>query len=168
MTEDAPANLAVMAACVSPRSAWSAHEACAFLHECRLPLRLSSVDAAGYPHVTSLWFDFVDGCFLCATQANAVVARHVRRRPQVGFEVALSTPPYRGLSGQADAAIRPGDASALLEVLTARYLEGRDPRLRRWLLSRVASEVVIELRPRRVTSWDFGRRMSAVAQRDGE
>lgn len=162
MTETPPLNVVALAAVMSLRSAWSAQEACAFLHESRLPLRLSTVDAAGYPHVTSLWFNFVDGRFLCATQRKAMVARHVQRRPQVGFEVAVSTPPYRGLSGQADAAIVPEDAGALLEVLTARYLEGRDPRLRQWLLSRVASEVVIELRPCRMTSWDFGRRMSTV------
>lgn len=167
MTEPSAANLAALAAVMTMRSAWSALEACAFLHESRLPLRLSTVDAGGYPHVTSLWFDFVDGRFLCATQHKAMVARHVRRRPQVGFEVAVSTPPYKGLSGQADAAIVDEDAGALLEVLTARYLEGRDPRLRRWLLSRIASEVVIELRPKRVTSWDFGRRMSTADGSDG-
>lgn len=162
MNKASPANVAALAAVMSLRSAWSAQEACAFLHDSRLPLRLSTVDAAGYPHVTSLWFDFVDGRFLCATQRKAMVARHILRRPQVGFEVAVSAPPYRGLSGQADAAIVAEDAGALLEVLTARYLEGRDPRLRQWLLSRLASEVVIALRPIRMTSWDFGRRMSTA------
>jgi len=50
----------------------------------------------------------------------------------------------------------------VLEQLADRYLEGRDRRLRQWLLSRVQTEVILRITPRRVTSWDFQRRMSAA------
>lgn len=155
-------SVAALDAVLSPKSAWNAESVARFLAGCCLPLRIATTDAAGYPHVTSLWFEFADGRFLCCTQRTALVARHLRVRPQAGFEIAVNEPPYRGLSGQADAALVDVDALALLERLTARYLEGRDPKLRRWLLSRAATEVVIELQPRRITSWDFGRRMSAA------
>ena len=149
-----------LAAVLSPKSAWSAAEAARFLHESRAPMRLSTIDANGYPHVTSLWYLPLDGELLCCTQRSAVICRHLGQNPRVGFEVAVSAPPYRGISGQADAAIVERDAAAVLQILMDRYLEGRDERLRRWLLSRIATEVVIALRPRRATSWDFGRRMS--------
>lgn len=151
-----------LAAVISPKSAWNAAQAARFLHESRLPMRLSTVDAQGYPHVTSLWFLYADGVVLCCTQRSAQVCRHLRHNARVGFEIAVSSPPYRGLSGQAEAALVERDPAVLLQTLIDRYLEGRDASLQRWLMSRIDTEVVIELRPRRVTSWDFGRRMSAA------
>lgn len=53
----------------------------------------------------------------------------------------------------------------MLHRLIDHSLEDRDARLRRWLLSRVATEVMIEIRPRWLTSWDFSRRMSQAVQR---
>ncbi len=152
----------LLAAVLSPKSAWTAAQAARFLHDSREPMRLSTVDDDGYPHVTSLWYLPVDGELLCCTQGSAVLCRHLRHNPRVGFEVAVSAPPYRGLSGQAQAAIVERAAAPLLKDLMDRYLDGRDERLRRWLLSRIDTEVVIALRLRRVTSWDFGRRMSAA------
>ncbi len=151
-----------LAAVLSPKSAWNAAQAARFLHDSRLPMRLSTIDAQGYPHVTSLWFLYADGALLCCTQRSAQLCRHLRLNPRVGFEIAVSTPPYCGVSGQAEAAVVERDPAALLQTLIDRYLEGRDEPLQRWLLSRLDTEVVIEIRPRRATSWDFGRRMSAA------
>jgi hypothetical protein len=41
-----------------------------------------------------------------------------------------------------------------------RYLEGRDHKLKAWLMSRLATEVILEITPQRLTSWDFSRRMT--------
>jgi hypothetical protein len=56
------------------------------------------------------------------------------------------------------------DASALLETLAAHYLEGRDHKLKAWLMSRLATEVILEITPQRLTSWDFSRRMTPSAK----
>jgi len=133
-----------------------------FAERAVLPLRVSTLDAHGYPHITSLWFLLEAGRFLCCTQRSAVVVRNLGRDARAGFELAVNTPPYRGLSGRADARIADRDPRRVLEALADRYLGDRDPGLRRWLLARVASEVVLELEPWRMTSWDFSSRMSAT------
>lgn len=154
--------VAALAAVLSPKSAWNAAQAIEFLDATRAPLRLSTLDAEGFPHITSLWSLYVDGHWLCCTQRSALACQHLRRNPRVGFEIAVCAPPYRGLSGQGEASVLDEDATALLEQLADRFLEGRDRRLRQWLLSRVSTEVIIRITPRRVTSWDFQRRMSAA------
>jgi len=154
--------VAALAAVLSPKSAWTAAQAVEFLETTRVPLRLSTLDAEGYPHITSLWSLYVDGHWLCCTQRSALACQHLRRNPRVGFEIAVCAPPYRGLSGQGEASVLDEDATSLLEQLADRFLEGRDRRLREWLLSRVDTEVVLRITPRRVTSWDFKRRMSAA------
>lgn len=156
-------DVAAVGAFLSRRSAWKAPGIVDFLHRTRLPLRLSTIDGAGYPHVTSLWTLLDDGALWCCTQRSALLCRHLAREARVGFEYAVSEPPYRGLSGQGSAAIFDGDAAAMLARLADRYLGDRDPGLRRWLLSRAATEAIVRIVPLRMTSWDFGRRMSAAA-----
>jgi hypothetical protein len=155
-------DVAALAAVLSPKSAWNAAQAVEFLEATRVPLRLSTLDAEGYPHITSLWSLYVDGHWLCCTQRSALACQHLRRNPRVGFEIAVCAPPYRGLSGQGEGQVLEEDATTLLGQLADRFLEGRDRRLRQWLLSRVSTEVIIRITPRRVTSWDFQRRMSAA------
>ena len=50
-------------------------------------------------------------------------------------------------------------ASALLERLLDRYLGSSDPRLGRFLFTRADEELVVRLRPSRIASWDYSRRM---------
>lgn len=158
-----PSALSPLAAVLSAKSRWRAEEIDAFLSASRLPLRLSSLDQHGFPHITSLWFLHREGRFYCCTQRQALVSRHLLLNPRVGLEVAVNAPPYQGISGTGTARVLAAGAPALLDTLIARYLEDRDPRLQHWLRSRVASEVVIEITPQRLTSWDFSRRMSKPA-----
>ena len=146
---------------LSPKSSWTAEQTVAFLRDSCLPLRVSSVSVKGYPHITSLWFRFSAGRIWCCTQQRAVICRQILRDRRVGFEVAVNTPPYFGVRGQGDAEIVKDDATGLLNELCDRYLGDSNARLKAWLLSRIATEAIIAITPRRLTSWDFRRRMSA-------
>ena len=146
---------------LSSKSKWSGETIIEFLRGTRLPMRISSIGADGYPQVTSLWFVFRVGRFFCCTQPQSLVCKQICSDRRVGFEVAVNEPPYFGISGRGDARLVSGDALDLLNALTDRYLEGRDPQLKSWLLSRAASEAIIELTPRHITSWDFRNRMTA-------
>jgi hypothetical protein len=161
MSATGPTSIAAIAAALSPRSRWNAGIVHAFARDSLLPLRVSSLDADGYPQVTSLWFRLEAGRFLCCTQRGSLLARNVARDGRVGFELAVNEPPYHGISGRAEACLSDDDPAPLLAALADHYLAGRDPALREWLLSRVATEVVVALTPRRITSWDFRGRMSA-------
>ena len=157
-----PAVSSPLNAVLSAKSRWQASEIETFLGTSRLPLRVSSIDAEGFPHITSLWFLYRAGRFYCATQRQALVCQHLRHNPRVGLELAVNAPPYQGVSGTGTAQVLATGAADLLDTLIERYLEGRDRRLGQWLRSRVASEVVLEITPQRLTSWDFSRRMSAA------
>ena len=146
---------------VSAKSKWAAAEIVQYLSESRHPLRLASVDDQGYPQITSLWYTIREGTFLCCTQPQSVIARQLRSNPRVGLEVAVNEPPYRGVSGQGDARIVEGDAMGLLSELAERYLPGQDGDLKKWLLSRADTEVILEVKPQHLTSWDFRSRMSS-------
>lgn len=162
MQSDHEMTTAALAAVLSPKSAWNAAQLMEFMRGSQLPLRVATMDADGFPHITSLWFHLAVDRLFCCTQQSALVARHLKHNAQVGFELAVSHPPYHGLSGQGTATIVVEDARARLDRLIAHYLEDRDPGLRNWLLSRIATEVVIEIVPLRITSWDFRRRMASA------
>ena len=159
--QTAPEVLQTLTNVISPKSRWTAEAIANFLTGSLLPMRISTVNAKGYPQITSLWFSFRHGQFLCCTQPESLVCRHIRANSRVGFEIAVNDPPYLGVSGQGDARIVEGDTNALLQELTSRYLKDRDPRLKDWLISRAATEVIIAMEPQRITSWDFRQRMTA-------
>ena len=154
-----------LASLLSPKSKWPAETVAEFLNETRFPIRIASVGAKGYPQITSLWFVFQESRFFCCTQPQSLVCRQLRANARVGFEIAANEPPYFGISGQGDARVVTGDPKALLHTLTDRFLEGRDPKLKAWLLSRSATEAIIEVEPERITSWDFRKRMSAATSK---
>ncbi|MGE0487240.1 MAG: hypothetical protein AB7Q81_24010 [Gammaproteobacteria bacterium] len=167
MSATGPTSIAVIAEALSRKSRWNAGIVHAFARDSLLPLRVSSLGADGFPQVTSLWFRLEAGRFLCCTQRGSLLARNVVRDGRVGFELAVNEPPYLGISGSADACLLDDDPAPLLTALADHYLGERDAPLRDWLLSRVATEVVVALTPRRITSWDFRGRMSAPRQQGG-
>jgi nitroimidazol reductase NimA-like FMN-containing flavoprotein (pyridoxamine 5'-phosphate oxidase superfamily) len=149
---------------LSPRSKWPMEAILNFLRDTRSPMRISSLSKKGYPQITSLWFVLENEKFFCCTQPHSVVCKQIAENPKVGFEVAVNEPPYFGISGRGNARLVSGDASDMLTALTERYLEGRDAKLKNWLLSRADTEVIIELTPLQITSWDFRKRMTAPSR----
>lgn len=146
---------------LSSKSSWDGATIEHFLSDARQPLRLATVNAAGFPQVTSLWFAFTGGALWCCTQQNSLVSKHIQREGRVGFEVAVNEPPYLGVSGYGTAQVLHEDATELLKTLAARYLSSGNTSLQHWLMSRIATEVVIKIVPRHVTSWDFSGRMAS-------
>jgi hypothetical protein len=95
---------------LSRHSAWSSERVETFLREYRAPLRLAVKAASDYPMICSLWFRYRDGRLLCATKADATVARRLRADPRCGFELAPNEPPYFGVRGRGRASIASGSA----------------------------------------------------------
>ena len=148
---------------VSSKSSWDVDTIEDFLANARQPLRLATLNAEGFPQITSLWFAFMSGALWCCTQQQSLVARHIQRQGRVGFEVAVNEPPYLGVSGYGTAQVLRDDATELLKTLTSRHLSQGDAQLKRWLMSRIATEVIIKITPGHVTSWDFSKRMANKA-----
>ena len=151
---------------LSERSAWSAGEVRRYLRETRTPLRLS-VMMNGAPMICSLWFQFERESLWCATQHGSLVARAARADPACGFEIANNHPPYHGVRGQGTVIVHAQGGAQRLEALIQRYLGSGESSLAHWLMSRSDREVALEIRPRWLTAWDYGARMSG-AQADAK
>jgi nitroimidazol reductase NimA-like FMN-containing flavoprotein (pyridoxamine 5'-phosphate oxidase superfamily) len=139
---------------------WSMSEIEKHLRDAIIPVRLSAISATGWPVVVSLWFVYQDAVLWCASKRNARIVELLETNARCGFEIAGESPPYFGVRGQGLAEPNEEMGGAVLRRLADRYLGVADTPFRRWLLAREADEVAIAIRPVRLTSWDYRRRMS--------
>ena len=138
---------------------WPEEKVREFLAEARIPMRLAANTDSGFPVVLSLWFLPQGDELLAAVHRDARIKKRLEADPRCAFEVAPNQPPYCGVRGQAVASLEPEGARALLERLLARYLGSADSGLGRFLLGRADEELIVRLRPTRVDTWDYSRRM---------
>ena len=103
------------------RGPWDRRQVSSYLSESLIPLRLAANMADGFPVVVSLWFLWDGTDLWCAMHESARLVAHLRRDERVAFEVAGDQPPYRGVRGQARAAISAArDGHGLLTELLTR------------------------------------------------
>ena len=145
---------------LSRHSAWNAEQVDQFLSEFRAPIRLAARTPTDDPMVCSLWFTYRDGELYCATQQDARIAQSLQADARVAFEISPNEPPYFGVRGRGLASISSEGAEDTLGELIDRYLGEDDAGLATWLRSRVATEVVLTIRPEWLTAWDFRGRMA--------
>ena len=138
---------------------WSRSEAHAFLDASSIPMRLAANTSSGFPVVLSLWFLRDGDDLLAAVHRDSRIARRLEADRRCAFEIASNDPPYRGVRGQANAERLSDGAERLLRTLLTRYLGSTDSKLGAFLLSRANEELVIRLRPRTMSSWDYTDRM---------
>ena len=138
---------------------WSAGEIDAHLAGAVIPIRLSAISPAGWPVVLSLWFLYEDGAFHCASRSHARIVALLEANPRCGFEIAGETPPYCGVRGQGMASLDRTNGKAVLARLADRYLGSDDTPFRRRLMQGADDEVAILIRPTRMMSWDYRKRM---------
>ncbi|MFK7895155.1 MAG: pyridoxamine 5'-phosphate oxidase family protein [Myxococcota bacterium] len=125
-----------------------------------MPLRLATGTESSFPILCSLWFMYDAGRLICATQADAKVARALESDARCAFEISTNEMPYFGFRGRGSASLSRDGAEDALERLIDRYLGRRDSGLAKWLLSRANNEVQISIEIDWATSWDYSQRMS--------
>ncbi|MFB6361852.1 MAG: pyridoxamine 5'-phosphate oxidase family protein [Halobacteriales archaeon] len=142
--------------------AWSADEVERFLDRATVPVRLACHTPSDRLWLVTLWYEFADATFLCATGREATIVQYLERDASVAFEVSTNEPPYRGVRGNGRAVIGPDPDKAVLQSLLERYLGGTDSQLADRLLADHREEVAIRLEPDRLYSWDYSERMADV------
>lgn len=130
-----------------------------FLNTSVYPLRLACVGADGYPRVVSVWYGYDGEVLRCVSHRSSQLVSLLERSDRVGFEVAPNEPPYCGVRGQGTARLGSDASGEVLSAMLQRYLGGTDSQLAQWLLSRAEDEVLIEIEPQRLFSWDYRERM---------
>lgn len=141
-------------------SAWTEAQMLMWLDAQRIPLRIAVQGDNGIPLMCPLWYYPAAGSLWCATHRSAHIVSLLERAPAVAWEVAPNDMPYCGVRGQADVNLHADKGEAVLRRLIDRYLGSEDNKLARFLLSRVDGEYAVELKPRWISSWDYGDRMS--------
>lgn len=149
-----------MSAILEAKGPWDSDQITAFLHDTKIPIRVSSMGSSG-PIVQSLWFVYSDDALWCATQATSVLAKRLAADDRIGFEVAADAPPYRGVRGTGHASLHPELAEKVLRQLIARYQGDRESDLSSWLLSRLDKEVAVRIDALSLATWDFSGRMGS-------
>jgi len=128
------------------------------LLEAALPLRVAITLPAG-PLIVPLWFEYRDGLFWCASQADSVFVRALQAEPGCAFDLSTNDMPYRGLRGRGVATCHPEQGAAQLERLLLRYLGSLETPLARRLRRKDVTEVAIAIAPHWIRGWDFTARM---------
>lgn len=142
------------------RGVWSRERVESFLEDTAVPLRLACRTPTDRLWLVSLWFQYRDETFLCATSRHADVVSFLQRSPHAAFEVSTNRPPYKGVRGNGVVTIRPDQEKTLLTELLERYLGDTESELAGRLLEEDREEVRLELDPDVISSWDFTDRMS--------
>lgn len=132
----------------TPQGPYSPPQLAAFLDATVVPMRLAVQTSGAFPVLLSLWFAREEGQLLAAVHRDAKIVRRLQDNPRCAFEVALNTPPYRGVRGQAEVHVDPARGAEVLERLLLRYLGSTDSKLASWLLSRRHEEPRARARPR--------------------
>lgn len=146
---------------VTVKGAWTADVLEEFLKESTIPIRIATSRGDGSLWIVTLWYQFRDGAFECATWANADVVRFLQNDSEVTFDVSTNKPPYQGVRGNGTASLSQDDNKEVLESLVTRYLGGTDSSLANWLLSDTRDEIKIRIHPHELYSWDYSDRMSS-------
>lgn len=139
---------------------WSREQIHQYLDACRTPIRIACLAPSGYPTIVSMWYVFDGERLWSATHREARIVRLLTRDSRVGFEVAGNEMPYQGVRGNGEVQLHVERGADILDCVMSKYLQKPGSGLERWLRSRSADEVAIELVPTRVSAWDYGGRMA--------
>jgi len=130
----------------------------AFLEECKT-LQVSTLDARGAPHLTTVWFAWHNGTFLFETYGKSQKVVNLRRDPRIAVlcEKGETYDQLRGASVQGWAEIV--DAGERLLELMKLVVQRNHAGMTFDQLARIAGEmaekrVVIVVVPDKIISWD--------------
>jgi len=133
-------------------------EIVALLDECK-SLQLATLDKEGAPHLTTVWFAYLDGTYLFETYGKSQKVLNMRRDPRVAVlaEQGASYDQLRGVSvkGRAEIVDAGEPLLQLMKVIVARNHKGLDDAEIATIAASMAEKrVVVVVRPDKVISWD--------------
>ena len=115
---------------------------------------LSTIGDDGYPQVTMLWFNVVDGELTLSLNTSRAKTRNLRKRPECALLIVDPEVPQRYLEIRARARVEPDDDYAFADVFTQKF-GGVDLRN---IDQPGQSRVAVTLEPVRVWAVDMRRR----------
>ena len=132
----------------------------------KLNVQIATIDDEGYPTIQPVWFlyDRQAGKMYTGTQKTTKKVQNIRRNPdKVYFSIDNENFPYKGVKGRASATISEDVQKnlSIIEKINLKYLGTLEHPLAKMLMenTRNGTEVVVEITPKYLSAWDFGKAM---------
>lgn len=134
--------------------------------ESKLNIQIATIDEEGYPTIQPVWFLYEkqSGKMYTGTQRTTKKVQNIRKNPdRIYFSIDDENFPYKGVKGRASATISEDVQKNLqiIEKINMKYLGTQDHPLAKMLTENTknGTEVVIEITPKFLSAWDFGKGM---------
>jgi nitroimidazol reductase NimA-like FMN-containing flavoprotein (pyridoxamine 5'-phosphate oxidase superfamily) len=131
-------------------------ELVAFLNEAPIA-RLSSMNPDGSIHLTAAYFKYDNGDILIGTQDITHKIRNIKDNPNVTVLIDNQEYPFRGVLIYGEALLDYEDVIAKRTSIFERYMPVEDARDMASDLAERFTSVVIRIKPKRVTSYDYAK-----------
>ena len=131
-------------------------ELVAFLNEAPIA-RVSSVNSDGTIHMAALYFKYDNGDILIGTQDITHKVRNIKHNPNVTVLIDTQDYPLRGVLIYGEAVLDYDDVVAKRTSIFERYMPAEDAREMASDLANRFNCVVIRIKPKRVTSYDYSK-----------
>ena len=130
----------------------------------KLNIQLATIDEEGYPNIQPVWFDYDkdSGKLYTGTRKMSKKVQNIRRNPdKIYFSIDDENFPYKGVKGRGSATISEDVQKniPIVEKMNLKYLGTLEHPLAKMLMenTRDGTEIVIEITPKFLSAWDFGK-----------
>ena len=131
--------------------------------ESKLNLQIATIDEQGEPNIQPVWFYYDKNTekLMITTSKSAKKTRNLRNKPAVYFSVDDENLPYKGVKGKGFVTIveDPDRVVPQADRISMKYLGTLDHPIAKMITdsSKKGEVVVIEIRPRFFSTWDYGK-----------
>jgi len=131
-------------------------ELVAFLNEAPVA-RLSSMNPDGTIHIAAVYFKYDNGDILIGTQDVTHKVRNIKHNPNVTVLIDNQAPPWKGVLIYGEAELDYEDVVAKRISIFERYMPAENARKLAADLANSYTPVVIRVKPKRMTSYDYSK-----------
>ncbi len=131
-------------------------ELVAFLNEAPVA-RLSSMNPDGTIHIAAVYFKYDNGDILIGTQDVTHKVRNIKHNPNVTVLIDNQAPPWKGVLIYGEAELDYEDIVAKRISIFERYMPAENARKLAADLANSYTPVVIRVKPKRMTSYDYSK-----------
>ena len=131
--------------------------------ESKLNLQIATIDEQGEPNIQPVWFYYDKNTekLMITTSKSAKKTRNLRNKPAVYFSIDDENLPYKGVKGKGFVTIieDPDRVVPQADRISMKYLGTLDHPIAKMITdsSKKGEVVVIEIRPRFFSTWDYGK-----------
>jgi general stress protein 26 len=137
-----------------------------FLEESKLNLQLATIDSDGYPVIQPVWYlyDKDADIIYVGTSKKSRKTENIKRKPdRIYFSIDDESSPPKGVKGRGTAKLSQDITknTSIVEKLNMKYLGTTEHPLAKILIeaAKKGDEIVIEIKPKFFSAWDFGKQM---------